>query len=577
MDIVSHFIPDTDKQDISSENEVFIGAGSTSVCYRVNYYGKIYCKKQLRPELKDYQRYRDTLRKEYELGVQLNCPYIVRYCDIGEDSGGLYVLTDYVKGPSLTNFVKQHPDYFKSRSARRTFINELLTAVDYLHQRQILHLDLKPDNILITEIGNHVKLVDCGFAYQDCYTQTMGGTEGYSAPEQFNHKYELSTASDIYALGNIFKQLQIAPKKIIERCLKENPAERYSSVTELRNALNSHTKAYVALALCLLLIIGSVVIFSEHHPAKIPSRYSKFLVHQDSSGRFKVETIVFDSTSQPPLVGGYISRCDSSNLAAKGIIVSTDTNDLYLTDTLVGVPVIEFRYNLSGNMAIQNEIRSIVCSTLGAEQFAYPLQHLMGDKDYYIKAFITTQWRKCVYGAVKKIHTHSFKRYTGAQDVANVFYADKYTAFDLMTDEIMDIKKNGCFYSSNEMPTTCIRNTLIGRTDFYKFKTFWNYRLWYTHFGGDSWKPRYSLKIYRPVMHFQDGKLTISNNPQNAHDTLTFYYTINGDWQRPENFCQRYTGPITITRPCQVHCYATTPDGNISFTSSYKVFPEQLK
>lgn len=577
MDTESNLITDSKLDNPAPETESFIGEGSTSVCYKVKFDGKTYCMKRLRPELSEYQRYREVMRKEYELGSQLNCPYIVHYADFGEDKKGCYLLTDYVKGPSLTTFVKEHPDYFKHRAARRMFIDELLTAVDYLHQRQILHLDLKPDNILITEIGNHVKLVDCGFAYQDCFTQTTGGTQGYSAPEQFDHKYPLSTACDIYAIGNILKKLHLSPKRVTDKCLRENPKERYRSVNELRKALESHTALYVALTFCLIVIVGGFFLFPGHHATKIPARYSKYLLKVDSSGKFKVRTIVFDSVSQPPLVGGLIDPCDSQNLALKGIILSTDTDDLFLTDTLVSSQQLEF-----GSISFNNDIKTdatviINCTRLGAEEYAFPLQNLMGDRDYYVKAFITTQQRECVYGEMAKIHTHPFNRYNGSADVANVFHTDKYTAFDLMTDEIIDIKKDGCFFSSNEHATQCLPNTAYTHTDFYKFKTRWNYRLWYTHCGGEIWNSIYKIKVYRPIMHFKDGKLTISNNPENAGDALTFYYTINGNWLRPENFRQRYTGPIPIKRPCQVHCYATTSDGNISFTTSYAVLPEQLK
>ena len=130
------------------------------MCYKVRYDDKWYVKKILKPELKDSHSYQQTLIKEYELGSQLDCPFIVHYSDLGEDDNGTFILTDFVDGKPLDIFIKDHPDYFKSRAARKLFISELLAAVDCLHQHQILHLDIKPSNIMITKVGNHVKLID---------------------------------------------------------------------------------------------------------------------------------------------------------------------------------------------------------------------------------------------------------------------------------------------------------------------------------------------------------------------------------------------------------------------------------
>jgi hypothetical protein len=186
------------------------------------------------------------------------------------------------------------------------------------------------------------------------------------------------------------------------------------------------------------------------------------------------------------------------------------------------------------------------------------------------EGFVVTHPRKVIYGEVKKIHTLDFSRYDGRADYANVFHAFDYTAFDFVTDEIMDIEKDGCFYSSNENPKRCIRNTDIKATGYYKFKTRWNYKLWYSHWGINNryWKS-YDTGVYRPVMRMKNGKLVITPDNRNANDSLNFYYTINGDWQRPENFRLKYTGPIKITHPCAIHCYAIRNDGCISFTNSY--------
>jgi serine/threonine-protein kinase len=151
------------------------------------------------------------LQKDFETGYRLDHPHLVRYVSKGDD----YLLTEYVDGETLAQFAASHPEYFKSHKQTDRFISQLLDAVGYLHQHQIVHLDLKPDNILITRIGYEVKLTDLGFCYTDTYTVTMGRTDKYAAPEQLPSfgKEGLGVVAkpdartDIYAIGKIMESL----------------------------------------------------------------------------------------------------------------------------------------------------------------------------------------------------------------------------------------------------------------------------------------------------------------------------------------------------------------------------------
>jgi hypothetical protein len=215
---------------------------------------------------------------------------------------------------------------------------------------------------------------------------------------------------------------------------------------------------------------------------------------------------------------------------------------------------------------------------MNEEEFNIPLCYLLcGNKTYYVKSYIfTSNHHKCVYGPVKTIHTRDFQR---CEDMnagySNVFMPSGCTVFDLMTDEPLNIARNGCYYGENENPTRCIRNTDTKSTGYYKFKTRWNYFLWYSHslFSHVNRK-----EVFIPVMTFRNGMLTITKNPDNYRDSIDIYYTVNGNWRRPENFRLRYHHPLKVLRPCLISCYAYRPsDGLISYTSTYKVLPEQLK
>lgn len=158
--------------------------GATCNTFLTRYYGKLVLVKEIRPEYADNVNYRTLFRKEFETGFSLNHPAIPRYLKLGEQDGKVYIMEEYVDGSTLTDFVKSDADYFHDLVNADRFARQLLAALHYLHQHQVLFLDLKPDNILITRIGHDVRLVDLGFAFVSGYPETAGLTPSFAAPEQ---------------------------------------------------------------------------------------------------------------------------------------------------------------------------------------------------------------------------------------------------------------------------------------------------------------------------------------------------------------------------------------------------------
>ena len=239
----------TPHDELAKSEEAFVASGSTCVCFRVRQHGRLLLKKQLLPALASDDRLRQVLEKEFEIGYHLDHPHIPRYLEFHGD----YLLMEYVDGVTLTTFCERHPDYFKKKQKARQFSRELCSAVGYLHQHQVLHLDLKPDNILLTHIGNHVKLVDLGYCYQDSYPFTTGGTTHYSAPDK-----KKSPASDVYSLGRIFSELGIAGERVTAKCLRTEAAVRYQSIDELTAAMRHPRWPWkAALSMLLVLMLSS--------------------------------------------------------------------------------------------------------------------------------------------------------------------------------------------------------------------------------------------------------------------------------------------------------------------------------
>lgn len=240
--------------------------GSTCDCYRVKLYGKLHFMKRLKPELRTDPRYVSALQKEFETGYRLDHPHLIHYVSKGDD----YLMTDYVDGENLKQFVATHPDYFKSRKNTNRFLTQLLDVVGYLHQHQVIHLDLKPSNILMTRIGNDVKLADLGYCYTDTYTDSMGRTDKYAAPEQI-HGEQVDARTDIYAIGKILDTLPLPSiyNKVKTRCTAEDPLKRYQSVEELQNDLQHSSRPWlkgIGVLLIMAILVGMYFMPQKSEP-----------------------------------------------------------------------------------------------------------------------------------------------------------------------------------------------------------------------------------------------------------------------------------------------------------------------
>ena len=209
-------------------------SGFICEAYRVKIYGKLHFLKKLKKEHEDNILFREALRKEFEIGFRLEHPNIVRYVSFHDDE----ILMEYVDGENLLAFLKNHPAYFEDAEHFDKFVGQLLSALQYLHDNQVLHLDLKPENIMLTRIGYDVKVVDLGCCYSDTFVDSTGYTTQYAAPEQLAGR-KVDVRTDIYAVGKLLELLPHPPvyNKVIKRCLNKNPQDRYPSIADLKAAL----------------------------------------------------------------------------------------------------------------------------------------------------------------------------------------------------------------------------------------------------------------------------------------------------------------------------------------------------
>lgn len=207
--------------------------------------------KRIKPQYRYNKQYIDLFYKEFDTGYSLENSGIVHFYGKGEDAEGPYYYMEYVDGRTLHDFI--HVEQNTKEDVINKIVLQLLDALKYMHQKQVFHRDLKPDNIMLTYKGNNVKIIDFGLAAADSLVDNLAkaGTPKYAAPELMNRATDADQRSDIYALGIIIIEMftqhpdrrylsQLTSEKfrqVADKCTMLNPNDRYQSCDEILRVL----------------------------------------------------------------------------------------------------------------------------------------------------------------------------------------------------------------------------------------------------------------------------------------------------------------------------------------------------
>lgn len=200
-------------------------------------YGKKYFLKALSGEAAGQTMYRQMLDKEFGLLMGLNHPGVVQAVEMAEIAPlGRCMVMEWIEGTTLDCYIDAHPD----RKEAQRLVMQLLDSVEHMHRHGVVHRDLKPTNIMVTDNGGQVKIIDFGLADTDAHLSLKqpAGTAGFIAPEQITGR-DADTRNDIYSLGVILRDMNIGSrwKRVAQRCLLPL-GERWQSVEALRDALH---------------------------------------------------------------------------------------------------------------------------------------------------------------------------------------------------------------------------------------------------------------------------------------------------------------------------------------------------
>lgn len=160
-------------------------------------------------------RYKSKFVKEARTIATLDHPNIIHIYDVFEENDTAYYVMDYIDGGTLQDMVAAGGAMSEIKA--RNYIRQLAEALDYIHSRDIIHLDVKPSNVIVNKADGRVILIDFGLSkhYDSSGAQTsttpVGISHGYAPIEQYQDGgvNTFSPRTDIYSLGATFYYLVV--------------------------------------------------------------------------------------------------------------------------------------------------------------------------------------------------------------------------------------------------------------------------------------------------------------------------------------------------------------------------------
>lgn len=253
-----------------------IGIGGMAEVYRAqdNVLGRTVAVKVMLPQYAADPAFTQRFRQEAASAANLQSPFIVNVYDWGQDQGVYYIVMEYVRGSDLKTAIQQRGAINQRKVAE--IGSQVCQALSVAHGMDIVHRDIKPQNIMVQPDGN-VKVMDFGIARAknsvNARTSSVLGTAHYISPEQAQGK-ELTPASDIYSLGVALyeaatgrlpfdgpdaisvamQQVKEEPplpseinpnidpglEAIIMKAMSKDPYRRFSTAKDMRLALNDY-------------------------------------------------------------------------------------------------------------------------------------------------------------------------------------------------------------------------------------------------------------------------------------------------------------------------------------------------
>ncbi|MBN1484697.1 MAG: Stk1 family PASTA domain-containing Ser/Thr kinase [Chloroflexia bacterium] len=263
------------------ELESVAGQGGMALVYRARdrILGRPVAIKVLRPEYSSSETFVKRFQREARAAANLTHPNIVSVYDVGQEGDQHYFVMEYIQGPTLKQVIRDRAPLPVDMALR--IAESVCAALEYAHRQGIIHRDIKPQNILLREDADVVKVTDFGIAQSILDPETTAerlamGTVKYISPEQARG-VDVHPQSDLYSLGVVLYEMltgrqpfegdspvsialqhveaePLPPRRlnpalppnvegIVLRALAKDPRARFDSARDMRMALEYYRLA----------------------------------------------------------------------------------------------------------------------------------------------------------------------------------------------------------------------------------------------------------------------------------------------------------------------------------------------
>ena len=267
-----------------------------------------------------FDKFKEKLIKEARILSEVHHPYIVNVLEVFEEHNTAYIAMEYIDGYSLKSLLGKEGMIPEQQAIH--YIRQIGEALQFVHEKSILHLDVKPSNILIDKQGN-ARLIDFGVSkrydieQEETSTTLLTLSKGFAAIEQYDNEgiQQFSPCPDIYSLGATLYNLltgkiptesilratrplkrprELNPaiseqtEAVILRAMQIIPADRYASIEELLAQLPQSTFAPTSQAGASAPAPSTeeeetLLVSSGGHPAASPTDEDETIVNTPSS------------------------------------------------------------------------------------------------------------------------------------------------------------------------------------------------------------------------------------------------------------------------------------------------------
>lgn len=294
-------------------------------------------------------------KKEYERLKQINNVHVVKVHECFEENGTAYYVMDYVEGDDLKGRLKQRRTPYAEKTVLG-YLKQILEGLAAIHSAGLLHLDIKPANIMVTARG-HVKLIDLG-ASKD-YMRGVGATvltglartDRYAPPEQIDGSYDkLGPWTDFYALGaTIYYLLTCNEIPTWTELNEDKSSDKWNALP--MPGISEETKR---------LVVWLMNTDREKRPRSVSEILTRIKSKKTVGSSYEEPTVLSDDTEEATVVIESSKSRHTSNVSQQSEFthLSNDSNNVPMQNATKGA---EPEFSFVGCLYILIVIAIVVC------------------------------------------------------------------------------------------------------------------------------------------------------------------------------------------------------------------------